>query len=83
MRLIGQQCPTAMLFAGNDHWSPQFHISDLHNLQSRGLVPSHNISLKYLPAIEHSFISFPDQVSPVLEFCVSNIRKHVPIRSNL
>jgi hypothetical protein len=74
MRLIGRRCPAALLFAGNDHWSPTFHMDDLRNLQAKGVIPS-NISITYMPQLTHDYVSDPKQVGAVVDFCIANIEK--------
>jgi hypothetical protein len=74
MRLIGRHCPAALLFAGNDHWSPDFHMDDLRDLQTKGVIPS-KISITYMPQLQHDYVSDPKQVAAVVEFCMDNIEK--------
>jgi hypothetical protein len=76
MRLIGRHCPAAVLFAGNDHWSPTFHMDDLRNLQTIGVIPS-NISITYMPHLQHDYVSDSKQVGAVVDFCIDNIEKNL------
>jgi hypothetical protein len=82
MRLIGRHCPAALLFAGNDHWSPAFHMDDLRNLQTKGIIPS-NISITYMPQLQHDYVSDPNQVAAVVEFCIEKTLKNAVSRSRL
>lgn len=62
-----------MLFAGNDHWAPEFHMDDLQSYQTAGTIPN-NISLTHMPQLRHDFVSVPEQVAPVVDFCIANIQ---------
>ena len=68
--------PLSILFAGNDHWSPEFHIHDLLRLQDRGVLSRNNIRLRYMPQIKHDFVTSQVQTNLVLDFCVDWIRSH-------
>ena len=36
MQYILKHCPIAMLYAGKDHWGPQFHVDELRQLLPTG-----------------------------------------------
>jgi hypothetical protein len=74
MRLIGRRCPAVLLFAGNDHWAPDFHMDDLKALQTNGVIPS-NISITHMPQLNHDYVSDPKQVAVVVDFCIANVEK--------
>ena len=67
-------CKTAMLFAGNDQWAPEFHAADLKTLQQKSLIPE-NVTITHRPELLHDFVSHPKQVPVVVEFCLENIRR--------
>ena len=73
MRIIGEVCPTAILFCGGpDHWAPSLHIKDLKKLQNQGKIPP-NIYTEYIDELVHDFVVHPDMISPVISFCVNSI----------
>jgi len=76
MRFIDQRCHTALLFGGNDHWAPEFHIDDLKDLLQKGSVS--NLSIRHAPQLQHDFVCQPDTSVPiVVDFCVEQILHHV------
>lgn len=76
LRIIGQECSTAMLFCGGpDMWAPEFHMKDLKELKRRGTIPS-NIHLEYKEELLHGFVVFPTMVEPVVSFCLRAIINH-------
>jgi hypothetical protein len=82
MRYIGQQfgggCPIDLLYAGNDHWAPAFHMQQLTEFQAQTIVPGRDkICITYKPNLQHDFVSRSEQVPIVMEFCVNRIQKVV------
>lgn len=75
-RTIGKHCPTEILYVGTDKWAPKFHMTDIHQLQSRGIIPN-NIYSTYLPNVVHDYVVRPHMVPPVDDFCFRAIQKHV------
>ena len=75
-RTIGKQCPTAILYVGNDKWARHFHMTDLQELQSKGVIPN-NIHVEYMPDIVHDYVVRPPMVPPVDDFCFRHIQRHV------
>ena len=73
LRIIGNQCPTAMLYCGNDQWAPEFHQKDLADLQKKNVIPK-NISISYMPNVRHDFVSYDDMVPEVVDWCFETIR---------
>ena len=82
-RLLGQQCPVCILFAGNDQWAPEFHQSDLERLQAQGLIPSGSIRTTLLPRLVHAFVVVPWMVDQVVEYSLDNIASVVGKHSKL
>ena len=87
MRLIGETCPTSVLFCGCDQWSPEHHNKDLKRLQSRSEIPN-NIHLDYIAFLRHDYIVHPEMIESVVRFCVDRINSvkgssKVNIRSRL
>lgn len=75
MRFIGRRCHTALLFGGNDHWAPEFHIDDLKDLLQKGSVS--NVTILHAPQLQHDFVCQPDTSVPiVVDFCVEQILRH-------
>jgi hypothetical protein len=76
LRIIGQECSTAMLFCGGpDMWAPEFHLNDLKELKRRGTIPP-NIHLEYMEELLHGFVVLPTMVEPVVSFCLRAIINH-------
>ena len=75
-RVIGKHCPTCILYVGNDKWAREFHISDIKELQARGVIPK-NIHTTHLPQLVHDYIVRPEMVTHVDEFCLDAIQEHV------
>jgi len=74
MWLIGAHCPTEILFCGNDHWSPEFHMKDLFKLQTQGVVPL-NIRCTFRQELRHDFVVVPEMVADVKAYCLDCILK--------
>ena len=72
-RLIGGITSTSILFCGNDHWAPEFHFTDLHQMQRNLTIPD-NIHTEYIQELSHDFIVHLGQVDKVVSFCVNRIR---------
>ena len=71
---IAKYCPIEMLYCGEDHWAPEFHLKDLRNLQRQSLVPK-NVSFTYLPELRHDYVSYNHMVSTVHGWCLESIRR--------
>ena len=76
LRVIGEYCPTCILYVGNDKWAPRFHSQELKDLQAKGVIP-HNIYTTYLPHVVHDYVVRPAMVPPVDDFCFEAIQTHV------
>ena len=76
-RIIGSQCPLAILFAGQDNWAPEFHMTDILTLQAKGVIPSSSIHCTYLPHLVHDFPVRPPMVVDVNKFCMDTIESQV------
>lgn len=64
--------PVTVLFAGNDHWGPRFHIEDLQTFVDRSLLPS--LELQYNPQLKHDFVTSTSQTDWVIDYCVNVIQ---------
>jgi hypothetical protein len=85
MRYIGQRfgCPTDLLYAGNDHWAPAFHMKQLEELQAQKVVPDGDkIFITHKPELQHDFVSRSEQVPIVMEHCVNRIQRVVLTQNN-
>lgn len=72
-RLLGIT-PTSILFCGGpDQWAPKFHMEELHMMQRQSLIPD-NIHTEYIDSVRHDFVVHPEQVGPVISFCVDRIK---------
>ena len=68
-----QQCPIAMLFAANDQWAPTSHLDALRQWQEQHDPEQKLLFLEHNPVLKHDFVSVPEQVGPVVEFCLRHI----------
>jgi hypothetical protein len=82
MRLIGEHCPTEILFCGNDHWSPEFHMKDLFKLQMQGMAPL-NIYCTIRQDLRHDFVVAPEMVADVKAYCLDCILKTTRNAANM
>ena len=73
MRIIGNSCPTSILYCLNDHWAPLFHMDDIVQAQKDSLLPG-NITVECNKNMEHGFIVFPDSVLDVVNFVIRSVR---------
>jgi len=71
-RLLGET-PLSILFCVNDQWAPESHLRDLQYMQSQSQIPN-NIYMEYMRQIQHDFIVHPEQIDPVVEYCVGRIK---------
>jgi len=73
MRIIGNICPSCILFCGGpDHWAPHFHMNDLLELQRLGLIPK-NIYMEYMDSLKHDFIVRSSMVGSVVDYVVRSV----------
>ena len=75
-RTIGKDCPTSILYVGNDKSARDFHIQDIKELQAKGVIPK-NIHTTHLPQLVHDYVVRPDMVIHVDAFCLDAIQTHV------
>lgn len=79
LQLLGSYCRLEILFAGGpDHWAPHFHADNLQVLQKQGLIPE-SIGWTHLEKLKHDFVVHPLMLPPVIEFCMTSIRKVSPV----
>jgi len=71
LRILGG--PLSILFCGKDQWAPESHLHDLQFMQSKSQIPN-NIHMKYKNQVQHDFIVHPEQIDPVVEYCVERIK---------
>ena len=86
MRYIGQRfgCSTDILYAGNDHWAPVFHMQQLTKLQAQQIVPDRDkLLIVYKSDLQHDFVSRSEQIPIVMEFCVNRIQRVVVAATTL
>ena len=76
LRTVGKQCPTAILYVGNDKWAREFQMEDIKELQSKGVLPK-NIYTTRLPHLVHDYVVRPEMVTHVDAFCFDAIQKYV------
>ncbi len=69
-----RQCPTALLFAGNDQWAPEHHLDDLQRLKEGKLIPE-TVEWEYDPRLRHDFVVDDKQIEAALDFCEKHIRQ--------
>ena len=72
LRLL-KNTPLSILFCGKDQWAPESHLHDLQYMQSQSQIPN-NIHMDYTTNIQHDFIVHPEQIDPVVEYCVGKIK---------
>ena len=76
LRILGFETPLSILFCGKDQWAPESHLRDLQYMQSQSQIP--NIQMDYTTKIQHDFIVHPEQIDPVVEYCVGKIKTSNP-----
>jgi pimeloyl-ACP methyl ester carboxylesterase len=69
-----RQCPTALLFAGNDQWAPEHHLDDLQRLKDSKLIPE-TVQWEYNPRLRHDFVVDDEQIVAAIDFCEKHIRR--------
>ena len=70
-------CPTAMLFAANDQWAPKKHMDELQRVVDELRLPDGVVRMEYNDKLKHDFVSDPEQVPAVVDFCVRHILRAV------
>lgn len=73
--------PVSMLFAGDDHWSPKFHVHDLQQLNIQGILPPLFLNLTHNPKLKHDFVMAQTQIPFVVDYCVNLIQQQQPEHS--
>ena len=73
LRLIAST-PTSILFCGlPDQWAPMRHLDDIRRMQHQSLLPD-NIYTEYIDSLRHDFVVHPEQIEPVVGFCIDRIK---------
>ena len=72
LRLL-ESTPLSILFCGKDQWAPESHLRDLQFMQSKSQIPN-NIQMDYMRHIQHDFVVHSEQIDPVVEYCVGEIK---------
>lgn len=49
-------------------------MNDLQRMKSRSEIPN-NIHIEYIKEIRHDFVVRPEEIDPVVQFCVERIQK--------
>ena len=49
-------------------------MNDLQRMKSSSEIPN-NIHFEYIKEIRHDFVIHPEQIDPVVKFCVERIQK--------
>lgn len=49
-------------------------MEDLRRMQRHSMIPS-NIHTEYVEEVRHDFVVHPDQIEPVVDFCVGRLTK--------
>jgi hypothetical protein len=68
----------AMLYAGKDHWGPQFHVDELRVLQTAGGILSntpHELDVADQPDLRHDYVSYSNMKEIVANWCCQKIEK--------
>lgn len=82
LRLIGNTCPTAILFGGcPDQWAPLSHMKKIEELKSKAVIS--NVECVYMEELTHDFIVHPHMIEPVIQFCLDQIKHPKLLRSKL
>jgi len=54
-------------------WAPEFHREDLQRMKSRSEIPN-NIHTENIDELRHDYVVHPDQIDPVVRYCVERIK---------
>jgi pimeloyl-ACP methyl ester carboxylesterase len=72
LRIIGNNCPTSILYCAQDQWAPKFHMHNITQAQKDRRLPE-NISVEYNSKVLHRFVMLPDMIPLVIDFVIRSV----------
>jgi pimeloyl-ACP methyl ester carboxylesterase len=67
----------AFLYAGDDHWGPDFHVSELRSVIVANKALRDKCTVEQNTRLRHDFVTDPAQVPVVVDFCCRRIMQAI------